>query len=105
MRYSVPEGFRDADPNIFTPELRAQVRLGVLLGCGFAFTLFGVGGLGSLAAFVIGLVARERIRRSGGRLSGKRMAWWCIFVGGFLTVFVTAVWSEWFWRHSGFRAR
>ena len=64
------------------PELIAQVRLSVLLGYGFAFSALGVGGLGSLAAFVIGCVARGRIRRSGGRLTGLWLAWWCILSGG-----------------------
>ena len=82
MRYSFPQSFRDADAGALPPELIAQVRLSVLLGYGFAFSALGVGGLGSLTAFVIGCVARRRINRSGGRLAGLWPAWWCILTGG-----------------------
>lgn len=82
MRYSIPHSFRDAEPGTLTPELLAQIRLSVLLGYGFALSLLGAGGLASLAAFVVGLAARERIRRSDGRLVGRGLAWWCIVAGG-----------------------
>ncbi|MCA1630405.1 MAG: hypothetical protein LC785_11670 [Acidobacteria bacterium] len=81
MRYSFPRSFRDADVGALPPELIAQVRLSILLGYGFAFSAIGVGGLGSLAAFAIGLAARRRIKRSGGRLAGLWLAWWCILTG------------------------
>lgn len=64
------------------PPLVAQVKLSLLLGCGFAFSLLGVGGLGSLIAFAIGLHARERIKRSHAPLAGLMLAWWCILFGG-----------------------
>jgi ABC-type branched-subunit amino acid transport system permease subunit len=82
LRYSIPHSFRDVEPSALTPELLAQIRLSVLLGYGFALSLLGAGGLASLAAFVIGLVARERIKKSRGRLVGLKTAWWCIVVGG-----------------------
>lgn len=105
-RYSVPEGFRDADPKIFAPELREQIRLSVLLGYGFALSLLGVGGLAPLAAFVIGLAARARIKRSGGRLVGTRVAWWCIIFGALCTALITVWWVGFSsLRHYGFRAR
>ena len=53
-----------------------------MLGCGFAFSLVASGGVGSLAALVIGLRARGLIKKSGGELAGLWMAWWCIIVGG-----------------------
>ena len=90
MRYSIPHSFRDVEPGALTPELLAQVRLSTLLGYGFALSLLGTGGLGSLAAFVIGLVARERIKKSGGHLVGLGLAWWCIVVGGFWAAFLLA---------------
>ena len=65
-----------------SPELRAQIKLSLLLGYGFAFSLLGTGGLSALVAFVIGLHARQRIKRSGGQLVGLKLAWWCIIVGG-----------------------
>ncbi|HEX8352484.1 MAG TPA: hypothetical protein VF611_06290 [Pyrinomonadaceae bacterium] len=64
------------------PKLALQVRVSKMLGCGFAFSLVVSGGVGSLAALVIGLRARGIIRKSGGELSGMRVAWWCIIVGG-----------------------
>ena len=64
------------------PTLRLQMRVSRMLGCGFAFSLVMAGGFGSLVALFIGLRARRIIRKSGGQLSGMRMAWWCIVVGG-----------------------
>lgn len=62
-------------------ELETQIRVGRLLGLAFAFSLVPVGGLGSLAALVLGLRARALIKRSGGRLAGMWLAWWCIIAG------------------------
>lgn len=87
MRYRVPESFRDAERVLMSPELLAQIKVSVLLGYGFALSLQPLGGLGSLAALLIGLEARRRIRRSGGRLGGIRLAWWCIVVGGLWAAF------------------
>ena len=64
------------------PRLALQVRVGRLLGCGFALSMVAAGGVGSLIALVIGLRARGIIKRSGGELTGIWMAWWCIVVGG-----------------------
>jgi hypothetical protein len=79
-----------------------QVKLSVLLGCGFAFSLVALGGVGSLIAFVIGWRARSRIKRSHNQLAGLRMAWWCIVVGGLLMIITPlAIISEifhWKWR-------
>ncbi len=82
MRYHVPHSFRDADVSALSPALVAQVKLSVMLGYGLALSLVGVGGLGSLAAFVIGLRALREINRSREGLSGLRLAWWCILAGG-----------------------
>jgi hypothetical protein len=96
LRYIVPGSFRDLSPEALTPELLAQIKLSVLLGYGFAFSIQGTVGLGSLAAFVIGLVARRRIKSSGGRLAGIGVAWWCIVVGACGAVFWTLMYSETF---------
>ncbi|HZI18767.1 MAG TPA: hypothetical protein VEY09_09240 [Pyrinomonadaceae bacterium] len=61
--------------------LDLQLRVGRLLGYGFALTLAPVGGLGSLAAFVLGLRALWLIRGSGVALAGKWLAWWCVAAG------------------------
>ena len=86
MRYRVPRSFRDADRALLSPELLAQIKVAALLGYGFVLSPRGIGGIASLAAFVIGLEARRRIKRSGGRLVGIRLAWWCIIFGGFWAV-------------------
>ena len=48
---------------------------------GFALSLVGAAGLGSLAAFLIGLKALTVINQSPVELAGKWMAWWCIIIG------------------------
>lgn len=88
MRYKFPHIFRDADVGSLPPALVEQVKLSILLGYGFAFSLFPLGGVGSLVAFVIGWLALGRINRSGEQLAGWMLAYWCIVVGGFLMVFV-----------------
>ena len=82
LRYSVPHSFRDAELKSLPPELLAQIKLSVLLGYGFAFSLLGIGGLAPLVAFVIGWHARRRIKQSPDKLVGAKLAWWCIVVGG-----------------------
>jgi len=62
-------------------DLERQVRLSKMLAMGFALSLVGAGGLGSLAAFLIGLKALTVINRSPVELVGKWMAWWCIIIG------------------------
>jgi len=62
-------------------DLERQVRLSKMLAMGFALSLVGVGGLGSLAALLIGLKALTVINRSPVELVGKWMAWWCIIIG------------------------
>jgi len=86
LRYRVPESFRDADATALPPELLSQIKVSVLLGYGFVLSLRPLGGLGALAALLIGWEARRRIRRSGGRLAGIKLAWWCIIFGGFWAV-------------------
>jgi hypothetical protein len=81
MRYSIPVSLRDIEPKNLSPELLAQIRLSVLLGYGFAFSLLAVGGLAPLVAFIIGWQARRRIKQSHGKLVGMKLAWWCIVFG------------------------
>jgi hypothetical protein len=52
-----------------------------MLAMGFAQSLVGVGGLGSLASMLIGLKALTVINRSPVELVGKWMAWWRIIIG------------------------
>lgn len=62
-------------------DLERQVRLSRMLAMGFALSLVGAAGLGSLAALLIGLKALTVINRSPVELVGKWMAWWCIIIG------------------------
>jgi len=62
-------------------DLEIQVRLSKMLAMGFALSLVGAAGLGSLAALLIGLKALTVINRSPVELDGKWMAWWCIIIG------------------------
>jgi hypothetical protein len=62
-------------------DLERQVRLSRMLAMGFALSLVGAGGLGSLAALLIGLKALTVINRSPVELVGKWMAWWRIVIG------------------------
>jgi hypothetical protein len=52
-----------------------------MLSMGFALSLVGAAGLGSLAAMLIGLKALTVINRSPVELVGKWMAWWRIIIG------------------------
>jgi hypothetical protein len=61
--------------------LQLQVKVSKILSVGFVFSLVWVAGIGSLAAFALGLYARNLINRSNGKVGGIRMAWWCIVVG------------------------
>jgi uncharacterized membrane protein len=81
MRYSIPGSLRDIEPDKLSAELLAQIKLSVLLGYGFAFSLLAVGGLAPLVAFIIGWRARRRIEHSHGKLVGMKLAWWCIICG------------------------
>lgn len=52
-----------------------------MLGLGFALSVSWAGGVGSLAALVIGFRARKMIKQAGGEVVGMKMAWWCIVAG------------------------
>jgi uncharacterized BrkB/YihY/UPF0761 family membrane protein len=69
-----------------TTNLERQVKVSKMLSLGFVLSMVGVGGLGSLAALIIGLKAQRLIKQSNGEVAGMRMAWWCIIVGGLGTL-------------------
>jgi len=75
-------------PSDLLSDLERQVRLSKMLAMGFSLSLVGAAGLGSLAAFFIGLKALTVIDRSPVELAGKWMAWWCIIVGGLGAVLI-----------------
>lgn len=66
--------------------LETQVRVSKMLGLAFALSITGVGGIGSLTAFLLGLKALRIIGRAQSRINGRVVAWWCILVGGLGTL-------------------
>jgi hypothetical protein len=67
-------------------KLEEQVRVSKMLGVGFACSILGIGGIGSLIALVIGLRAKRIIQRWNGELNGINMAvvycCWCLRYSG-----------------------
>jgi hypothetical protein len=74
-----------------TPQMALQARVSRMLGIGFAFSIVWLSGLGSLIALIIGLRARRIIMLSEEEISGIRLAWWCIILGG-LGVVIGPLW-------------
>jgi hypothetical protein len=66
--------------------LEQQVRVSQMLGTGFAFSITGLAGIGSLIALIIGLRALRIINQSNGVIVGVAMAWWCIIMGALGTI-------------------
>ncbi len=58
-----------------------QGQIDKMLKWGIIFSVIWLGGLGSLAAFIIGVKARNRIKASSGTLTGSGRALWCLVVG------------------------
>ncbi len=78
------------------PTLYLQMRVSRMLGFGFAMSLAWCGGVGSLIALVNGLRARRLIRGSGGRVTGMKMAVWCIAAGALGLLAAPPVWFRLF---------
>jgi hypothetical protein len=68
-------------------ELERQVKVGKLVGFGFALTLADRSGFSAPIAVVFGLRALFLIHSSEAAISGNLMAWWCILVGSLNGVF------------------
>jgi rRNA maturation protein Nop10 len=58
-----------------------QKNVNSLLGRGIFFSVFWVGGLGSIYAVILARRAKEMIELSHGRLKGMGRVWWCTIVG------------------------
>jgi NADH:ubiquinone oxidoreductase subunit D len=74
-----------------TPQMALQARVSRMLGIGFAFSIVWLSGVGSLIALIIGLRARRIIMQSEEEISGMRLAWWCIILGG-LGIVIGPLW-------------
>jgi NADH:ubiquinone oxidoreductase subunit D len=74
-----------------TPQMALQARVSRMLGIGFAFSIVWLSGVGSLIALIIGLRARRIIMQSEEEISGIRLAWWCIILGG-LGIVIGPLW-------------
>jgi len=72
-------------------DLEQQVKVSKMLGLAFALSITGVGGIGSLVAVILGWRALRIIKTASGRISGRRMAWWCILAGTLGTLTITPV--------------
>jgi hypothetical protein len=74
-------------------QIAEQTALSQSLGLGVALSLLPLAGIGSIAAIIIGLRSKKKIKASGDRLCGAMMASWYLVVG---TVgLLVNVW--WFW--------
>lgn len=69
-------------------DLELQVKVSKMLGIAFVLSITGVGGIGSLAAFILGWKALRAIGKAQEKINGRLMAWWCILAGaiGTLTI-------------------
>lgn len=62
-------------------KLEQQVKVSRMLATGFVLSIVWIGGIGSLAAIILGLRARRIIKQSKGEIIGIKLAWWCILEG------------------------
>ncbi len=69
-----------------TANLKLQVKVSKMLALGFVLSITGIGGLGSLAAMILGFKAKRLIEQANSKIAGSGMAWWCIIVGGLGTL-------------------
>lgn len=58
-----------------------QVKVSKILGLAFIFSIVWVAGIGSCAAFLLGVYALRLIKGSSEKIAGVGMAWWCIIAG------------------------
>jgi hypothetical protein len=68
----------------FSEETREEVQRKVrsLLRIGIFFSIFWLAGIGSIISIVLGLKARNIIKRANMNISGMGGVYWCIIVGG-----------------------
>ena len=59
-----------------------QRRVRWLLRIGIFFSIFWLAGIGSIISIVLGLKARNIIKRANMNLNGMGGVYWCLIVGG-----------------------
>ena len=72
-------------------DLEQQVKVSRMLGLAFVLSITGIGGIGSLVAFILGWRALRIIRAASGRITGSWMAWWCILAGALGALIITPI--------------
>ncbi len=60
----------------------AQRKVKSLLRIGIFFSIFWIAGIGSIISIVLGLKARNIIKRANMNISGMGGVYWCLIVGG-----------------------
>jgi hypothetical protein len=72
-------------------DLEQEVKVSRMLGLAFVLSITGIGGIGSLVAFILGWRALRIIRAASGRITGRWMAWWCILAGALGALIITPI--------------
>jgi hypothetical protein len=61
-------------------DVQRKVRL--LLRIGIFFSIFWIAGIGSIISIVLGLKARNIIKRANMNINGMGGVYWCLIIGG-----------------------
>jgi hypothetical protein len=61
-------------------DVQRKVRL--LLRIGIFFSIFWIAGIGSMISIVLGLKARNIIKRANMNINGMGGVYWCLIIGG-----------------------
>ncbi len=74
----------DIDKGEFSETTREEVqrKVKLLLRIGIFFSIFWVAGIGSIISIVLGLKARNIIKRANMDINGMGGVYWCLIVGG-----------------------
>ncbi len=74
----------DIDKGEFSETTREEVqrKVKLLLRIGIFFSIFWLAGIGSIISIVLGLKARNIIKRANMDINGMGGVYWCLIVGG-----------------------
>ena len=59
-----------------------QTKVRLLLRIGIFFSIFWIAGIGSIISIVLGLKARNIIKRANMNINGMGGVYWCLIIGG-----------------------